>query len=183
MYHYAGKICWMKFVIHRHFDSNQNCKKWGQIHLDMLINISLHINILEKTPDAKVGFDYLVTTNSGSNVILPYKHYQLELINSSLTLGSFDPINQHDRKQLYLQLYGSLLASKGCLRDIMVDLIRKYPMCESNNPPCHVGQYQQPFASCDRLLLFGGPVEGLLSCMTYNGARWFLKPYYWFFNF
>ena len=39
MYHYVGKICWMKFVIHRHFDSNQNCRKWGQIHLDMLINI------------------------------------------------------------------------------------------------------------------------------------------------
>ena len=130
MYHYAGKICWMKFVIHRHFDSNQNCRKWGQIHLDMLINILLHMNILlrKDASDALIGFDYLVTTNSCSNVILPYKHYQLELMNASLTLASFDPINQHDRKQMYLHLYGSLLASKGCLRDIMTDTIRKYPI-------------------------------------------------------
>ena len=160
MYHYVGKICWMKFVIHRHFDSNQNCKKWGQIHLDMLINILLHMNILEKSPDAKVGFDYLVTTNSASNVVLPYKHYQLELINSTLALASVDPINQHGRKQMYLHLYGSLLASKGCLRDIMVDLIRKYPI--------NVMEEVMPFIhfylkwSTEQVLEFAGATGGYL---------------------
>ena len=58
---------------------------------------------------------------------------------------------------------------------VVIKSSHNYPVCESNNPPCHVGQDQQPFASCDRLLLFGGPVEGLLSCMTYNGANFFLK--------
>ena len=49
-YHYAGKICWMKFLIYRHFDSQQNYQKWGQIHRNMIPVFLMHLNFLVKAP-------------------------------------------------------------------------------------------------------------------------------------
>ena len=127
-YHYAGKICWMKFLIYRHFDSMPNCEKWGQIYRNMIPVFLMHLNFLVKAPGQNEIFEKLQKT---SKVILPYKHYILELINCSLRLANNNPVNQHERKQIFSHLCQTLITSDfwtGSPRNYISEALRKYPI-------------------------------------------------------
>ena len=127
-YHYAGKICWMKFLIYRHFDSMQNCEKWGQIYRNMIPVFLMHLNFLVKAPGQNEIFEKLQKT---SKEVLPYQHYILEFINCSLRLANNDPMNQDDRKLIFLQLCQTLITSDfwtGSPRNYIAEALRKYPI-------------------------------------------------------
>ena len=125
MYHSAGKICWMKFLIDTRFDSKQTCEKWGQLHMNILVNIVMHMNILVNREDAIEGFEQL---QKNCIWVLPQKHYIIELINCSLRLANDDPVDQEDRHYIFLQLWKTLLAIKESPINYIAEAIRKYPI-------------------------------------------------------
>ena len=121
LYHSAGKICWMKFLIYRRFDSKQNCEKWGLLYMNMLLKILVHMNILVNTKKANEDFEKMQGMG-----ILPYEHYILELINCSLRLASDS--SDEDRQAIFKQLCKSLLNSNRSSTNFLVEAIRKYPI-------------------------------------------------------
>ena len=120
LYHSAGKICWMKFLIYKRFDSKQNCEKWGLLHMNMLLNILIHMNILVNRKKANKDFEKM----QGMGII-PYKEYVLEFINCSLRLANDDP---DDRQGIFEQLFKRLLNINRSPTNFLVEAIRKYPI-------------------------------------------------------
>lgn len=60
----------MKFLINRRTDIKQNCKKWGKIHRDIIIDILLHLNNLVHNQETNENFKQL---QKSSKVLLPYR--------------------------------------------------------------------------------------------------------------
>ena len=125
MYHSAGKVCWMKFLIYRRFDSKQTCEKWGLLHMNILVNIVMHMNILVNREEANEDFEQL---QKNCIWVLPHKHYIIELINCSLRLANDDPVDQEDRHHIFLQLWKTLLSIKESPINYIAEAIRKYPI-------------------------------------------------------
>ena len=125
MYHYAGKICWMKFLIYRRCDSKQNCENWGLLHMNMLPTILYHMNIIVNHQDSYDNFEDL---KEEGFMPLPYEHYILELINCSLRLANDDPLDLHDRELIFGHLCQTLLTSRGNPGNYIAETIRKYPI-------------------------------------------------------
>ena len=73
-YHFAGKICWMKFLIYSGCDRMQDCEKWGHIHRNMIIDILKHMNILVNRPEAHENFKQL---QKSSNEVMPNRAFSL----------------------------------------------------------------------------------------------------------
>ena len=73
-YHFAGKICWMKFLIYSGCDRMQDCEKWGHIHRNMIIDILKHMNILVNRPEANENFKQL---QKSSNEVMPNRAFSL----------------------------------------------------------------------------------------------------------
>ena len=122
-YHSIGKICWLKFMIYRHFDSMQNCEKWGLLHRNVLFNILVHMNILVNKQKANEDFEALQKNGIG---VLTYEHYILEFINCSLRLANDDP--DDDRQRIFEQLCKHLLTSNRSSTNFILAAIRKYPI-------------------------------------------------------
>mgnify|MGYP001291610261 FL=1 len=61
-YHSVGKICWLKFLIYRRFDSMQNCEKWGLLYRNVLFNILVHMKMLvnHQKANEKLDIDLLM---------------------------------------------------------------------------------------------------------------------------
>ena len=125
MYHSVGKICWMKFLIDTRFDRKQTCEKWGHLHMNIIVNIVMHMNILVNREDANEDFERL---QKNCIWVLPHKDYIIELINCSLRLANDDPVDQEDRHHIFLQLWKTLLAIKGSPINYIAEAIRKYPI-------------------------------------------------------
>ena len=122
MYHSAGKVCWMKFLIYTRFDSKQTCEKWGLLHMNILVNIVMHMNILVNREEANEDFEQL---QQNCIWVLPHKHYIIELINCSLRLANDVPLTRED---LFSQLCFNFEISKGNPRNFIAETIRKYPI-------------------------------------------------------
>ena len=122
LYHSAVKICWMKFLIYKRFDSKQNCEKWGLLYMNMLLNIFLHMNILVKE---KANEDFEKMQGMG---IIPYEDYIFEFINCSLRLANDVPYD--DCQGIFKQLCTCLLTSRSnrSPTNFLVEAIRKYPI-------------------------------------------------------
>ena len=122
LYHSAGKICWMKFLIYKRFDSKQNCEKWGLLYMNMLLNILIHMNILVKE---KANEDFEKMQGMG---IIPYEDYIFEFINCSLRLANDVPYD--DCQGIFKQLCTCLLTSRSnrSPTNFLVEAIRKYPI-------------------------------------------------------
>ena len=124
MYFYAGKICWMKFLINRRYDSKQNCESWGLLHMNMLPTILYHMNIIVNRQDSYDNFEDLKETCG----LLAYEHYVHELINCSLKLANDDPLDLHDRGLIFGHLCQTLLTCYGSAANYIAEAIRKYPI-------------------------------------------------------
>ena len=123
LYHSAGKICWMKFLIYKRFDRKQNCEKWGLLYVNMLLNILIHMNILVNRKKANEDFEKM----QGMGII-PYKDYIFEFINCSLRLANDVPYD--DCQGIFKQLCKCLLNSPSnrSPTNFLVEAIRKYPI-------------------------------------------------------
>jgi len=122
-YHSVGKICWLKFLIYTHFDSMQNCEKWGLLHRNVLFNILVHMNVLLKQKKANEDFEALQKNGIG---VLTYDYYMLEYINCSLRLAYDGPGD--DRQRIFEQLCKHLLTSNRSSSNFILSAIREYPI-------------------------------------------------------
>ena len=123
LYHSAGKICWMKFLIYKRFDRKQNCEKWGLLYMNMLLNILIHMNILVNRKKANEDFEKM----QGMGII-PYEDYIFEFINCSLRLANDVPYE--DCKGIFRELWKCLLTipNNRSPTNFLVEAIRKYPI-------------------------------------------------------
>ena len=123
LYHSAGKICWMKFLIYKRFDRKQNCEKWGLLYVNMLLNILIHMNILVNRKKANEDFEKM----QGMGII-PYEDYIFEFINCSLRLANDVPYD--DCQGIFRELWKCLLNSPSnrSPTNFLVEAIRKYPI-------------------------------------------------------
>jgi len=122
MYHSVGKICWMKFLIYRRFDRKQNCEEWGLIHLDMIVIILFHLDVLVSIKKANLCYEKV---QKRSHWVLPHNHYMLELVNCSLRLAYDVPLNRED---LFSQLWIAFDQIKESPRKFITEAVRKYPI-------------------------------------------------------
>ena len=122
-YHSVGKICWLKFLIYRRFDSMQNCEKWGLLYRNVLFNILVHMKILVNQQKANEDFEALEKNGIG---VLTYEHYILEFINCSLRLANDDTV--YNRENIFGQLCKHLLTCNRISTYFILAAIRKYPI-------------------------------------------------------
>ena len=107
LYHFIGKICWQKYVIHSHFGIEDNKFLWANMALKILDDILYHIQVQDHN-DTKINAGFQVI-RLGFNRVTPVrlsdeitvKSLILDKISTTLLLADYDHKN---RESLFSQL-------------------------------------------------------------------------------
>ena len=107
LYHFIGKICWQKYVIHSHFGIEDNKFLWANMALKILDDILYHIQVQDHA-DIKINAGFQVI-RLGFNRVTPVKLSDeitvksliMDKISTTLLLADYDHKN---RESLFSQL-------------------------------------------------------------------------------